>query len=582
MATTAGRLYLGALRRRWLPYATGIVALFSCSISEVMIPKFVQWSLDLIGGRLSMLPVWIGAERSIVTLNRLVLSLLLVLLLGLLGRFGWRQLLARQTHVSGRDLKVHFWQVLRHLPLATFHDYSLGDLMNRATGDWNATRAIHGFTLVQSLDLIFFSVLSVASMVAIDWKLALACLVILPFLPRTILKLARRERDQHAVAQDKLGELSDAVTQSLSTIRLQRATYSEALWEERLHREAREYSELRFTVVKTGWKIYPLAALPTLGAYAVLLYWGLHLVQSGQLSIGQFVAMQSYVLMLQGPLADMGDCIAEWQRGFASFGRMVEIFNLQALAERFLGKDALPEDQQQLGLSVDHLTFAYRDNARQVLKDVTLYVAPGENIGIFGPVGAGKSTLLAISAGLVEIAPGFVSLAGVDVHRLDRTWLAQHVTLVPQRAFLFAGSIRYNLELDQTFTEAELWSVLNLVRLDGDVRSFPGGLDTWVGEWGINLSGGQKQRLALARALLRERSMILLDDCLSAVDAVTEEEILAGLRERLSGSTVIWVAHRMSTLKLCDRVYQLDAGVLSPVDLANAADQNGLRPGEPP
>ena len=578
MATTAGKLYLGTLRRHWLPYATGIVALFSCSISEVMIPKFVQWALDLIGGRMSMLPEWLGAERSVATLNMLILSLLLVLLLGLLGRFGWRQLLARQTHVSGRDLKVHFWQVLRHLPLATFHEYSLGDLMNRATGDWNATRAIHGFTLVQSLDLIFFSVLSIASMIAIDWKLALACLVILPFLPRNILKLARRERDQHEVAQDKLGELSDAVTQSLSTIRLQRATHSEALWEERLHREAREYSERRFAVVKTGWKIYPLAALPTLGAYAVLLYWGVHLVQIGQLSIGQFVAMQSYVLMLQGPLADMGDCIAEWQRGFASFGRMVEIFNLQALAERFLGKNALPEDQSPR-LSVNHLTFSYGDKSRQVLKDVTLHVAPGEHIGIFGPIGAGKSTLLAVSAGLVEVATGFVSLAGVDVHDLDRTWLAQHVTMVPQRAFLFAGSIRYNLELDQEFGEAELWRVLSLVRLDADVRSFPGGLDTWVGEWGINLSGGQKQRLALARALLRERSMILLDDCLSAVDAVTEEEILRGLRDRLRGATVIWVAHRMSTLKLCDQVYQLDAGVLSPFDLTNAAHQNGMRPG---
>ena len=578
MATTAGKLYLGTLRRHWLPYTTGIVALFSCSISEVMIPKFVQWALDLIGGRMSMLPEWLGAERSVATLNMLILSLLLVLLLGLLGRFGWRQLLARQTHVSGRDLKVHFWQVLRHLPLATFHEYSLGDLMNRATGDWNATRAIHGFTLVQSLDLIFFSVLSIASMIAIDWKLALACLVILPFLPRTIFKLARRERDQHEVAQDKLGELSDAVTQSLSTIRLQRATHSEALWEERLHREAREYSERRFAVVKTGWKIYPLAALPTLGAYAVLLYWGVHLVQIGQLSIGQFVAMQSYVLMLQGPLADMGDCIAEWQRGFASFGRMVEIFNLQALAERFLGKNALPEDQSPR-LSVNHLTFSYDDKSRQVLKDVTLHVAPGEHIGIFGPIGAGKSTLLAVSAGLVEVAPGFVSLAGVDVHDLDRTWLAQHVTMVPQRAFLFAGSIRYNLELDQEFSEAELWRVLSLVRLDADVRSFPGGLDTWVGEWGINLSGGQKQRLALARALLRERSMILLDDCLSAVDAVTEEEILRGLRDRLRGATVIWVAHRMSTLKLCDQVYQLDAGVLSPFDLTNAAHQNGMRPG---
>jgi ATP-binding cassette subfamily B protein len=151
------------------------------------------------------------------------------------------------------------------------------------------------------------------------------------------------------------------------------------------------------------------------------------------------------------------------------------------------------------------------------------------------------------------------------VDDLDRTWLAQYVTMVPQRAFLFAGTIRYNLELDQSIADSELWRVLELVQLAGDVRRLNDGLDSWVGEWGINLSGGQKQRLALARALLRRRPIVLLDDCLSAVDAVTEEAILHGLKAQLRGATVIWVAHRLSTLKLCDQVYKLDHGRLSTV-----------------
>ncbi|MEN9836262.1 MAG: hypothetical protein RL011_2455 [Pseudomonadota bacterium] len=564
MATTAKRLYVGALKTNWMSYLFGTVALFSCSISEVLIPKFVQWSLDLLGGKADSLPRWLAAGSRVTSLHWLIIMLLVALVVGLFGRLGWRQLLARQTHVAGKDIKTRLWGVLRHLPLDTFHDYSLGDLMNRATGDWNAVRAIHGFTLVQTLDLIFFSALSIGCILWINLPLGLAALAILPFLPLPILRLARREHDLHASAQDQLGKLSDAVTQSLSTIRLQRATASEGPWEERLGKEAKAYSEERFKVVKTGWKIYPLAALPSLCAYAVMLIWGVRLVQSGELTVGQFVAMQSYVLMLQGPLADMGECIAEWQRGFASFGRIVEIFNLQALAERWLGKATRPS-RDEPRITVDHLNFAYSPSGRNILSDVTLQVEPGSHIGIFGPIGAGKSTLLGLIAGLTEAPRSAVRLADVDVDDLDRTWLAQYVTMVPQRAFLFAGTIRYNLELDQSIADSELWRVLELVQLAGDVRRLNDGLDSWVGEWGINLSGGQKQRLALARALLRRRPIVLLDDCLSAVDAVTEEAILHGLKAQLRGATVIWVAHRLSTLKLCDQVYKLDHGRLSTV-----------------
>ncbi|MBM4252772.1 MAG: ABC transporter ATP-binding protein [Deltaproteobacteria bacterium] len=572
MAVTAKSLYVGALKTHWVSYLFGTVALFSCSISEVLIPKVVQWALDLIGRKGSGLPLWLRRGSPESELHLLILILLIALIVGLFGRLGWRQLLARQTHVAGRELKVRLWGVLRHVPLGTFHDYSLGDLMNRATGDWNAVRAIHGFTLVQTLDLIFFSTLSVGCILWIHLPLGLASLVILPFLPLPILRLARREHDLHAVAQDQLGKLSDAVTQSLSTIRLQRATASEGPWEERLSHEAKLYSEQRFAVVKTGWKIYPLAAMPSLCAYAVMLVWGVSLVQSGQLTIGQFVAMQSYVLMLQGPLADMGECIAEWQRGFASFGRIVEIFNLQALAERWRGKDMRPTSDDPT-IRVDHLHFAYAPGGRTILSDVSLDIDPGRHIGIFGPIGSGKSTLLSLIAGLTEAPRGAVRLAGVDVDALDRTWLAQYVTMVPQRAFLFAGTIRYNLELDQSLDDDALWRVLELVQLASDVRQFSDGLDSWVGEWGINLSGGQKQRLALARALLRRRQIILLDDCLSAVDAVTEESILQGLKAQLSGATVIWVAHRLSTLRLCDQVYKLDQGRLSVVNESTLAQE---------
>lgn len=566
LSLTAGKLYAQNLRKHWVIYLAGALTLFFTSVSEVLIPRFVQWCLDIIAGRSDSVPdVFLkGTPRE--NIQTLATFMVFGLLVGWAGRIGWRQLLAKRTHVAGRDLKIRMWSVLRYLPLSVFHRYPLGDLMNRATGDWNASRTIHGFTLVLSLDLVFFSTLAIVSMFSLDVELTLYCLAIFPVLPRFILRLAKKEHDQHLVAQVKLGELSDEISQALGTIRLQRATCSDAIWQESLSKRARDYAERRFEVIRTGWKIFPLGATPTLVAYGVLLYLGVRKIGLGEISIGEFVALQSYVLMLQGPLFDMGDCIAEWQRGIASLSRIAEIFNLDPLGARQRAKRARPEvDGLGLALSVKNLTFCYEGDARPVLRDVSLEVRPGDMVGIVGPIGAGKTTLLSLFAGLVEAPAGAVFVGGSDARELAGDWTSRNVAMVPQRAFLFAGTIRYNLVLDEAFSDTELWQTLHLVGLEDDFRALPDGLDAWVGEWGINLSGGQKQRLALARALLRPRPLFFLDDCLSAVDAVTEEVILGRLKARFKQSTVLWVAHRMSTLKLCDRIYSLDEGTLAPV-----------------
>lgn len=580
MTLTAGKLYRSQLREHWVAYLVGVATLLVTSLSEVAIPRYIQWALDMIGGagRVGSHQTSVGAgawfvrSTPLASLHAVTLAMVITLIFGLAGRWGWRQVLARRTHQAGRDLKVRYWDSLKHQPLSRLRSYPLGDLMNRATGDWNASRAIHGFTVVITLDLIFFTGLSIANMLAIDVGLSVYCLVVFPFLPRLILRLARQEHDLHLFAQEKLGQLSTSVSQALSTVRLQRATAGDARWQEAFRREAREYADRRYQVIKTGWRIFPLAALPTLVAYAVLLFWGVHKIRSGELTVGAFVALQSYVLMLQNPLFDMGDCIAEWQRGFASLGRIAEIFALKpqvsprALANRGtspLGGAAPGEQVPELksqGVEIQSLTFAYAKT--KVLQDLRLSLAPGAKMGIVGAIGAGKSTLLALLAGLLEAPTAAIKIGGVDVTKVPRSWFKEHVTLVPQRAFLFAGTVRYNLELDQTQPTAELWEVLRVVQLDEDVRRMPAGLESWIGEFGVNLSGGQKQRLALARALLRQKPFVLLDDSLSAVDAVTEDHILRAMQPRLRNATVVWVAHRLSTLAAIDQVYLLEHGQL--------------------
>lgn len=560
---TAASLYRRALKESRAAYIFGTLTLLTCSVTEILMPKFVQWCVDLLGGNMKAIPAALHGVLPVDALHKIVILMAMAMFVGFLGRIGWRQLLARQTHVVGYRLKVDFWDALRWLPLQNFQKWSLGDLMNRATGDWNVTRAIHGFTIVMTLDLIFFTVLAVISMFVIDVEMTIACLAVFPFLPRVITKIARKEHDLHAVAQDKLGILSDKIAQALGTIRMQRATNSERVWQRGLAFDARDYADKRFEVVKTGWRIFPLGAIPTLLAYGILLLWGVHKIRSGQLSIGEFVALQSYVLMLQGPLFDMGDCISEWQTGFASFKRIIEILREKITGDKFSSRAMLPVSGFAGPLlQVRDLDFAYAGSDRQVLSGVCLTVEAGARVGILGPIGSGKSTLVSLASGLLDPVAGTIFLQGVDLLEANRQFITETVAVVPQKSFLFAGSIRFNLMLDQDYSDEFLWQILDSVCLAEDVRGFVDGLDTWIGEWGINLSGGQKQRLALARALTRKKPLLLLDDCLSAVDAVTEERILTNLDRDLRGLTVIWIAHRMSTLKKCNRIYGMDAGRL--------------------
>lgn len=593
MRVTAGKVYLQAVRKYWLSYVLGVLAMVVTNFSEVIVPKIIQWSLDIVMGG--------GGEDRVMRLKEMALWLLWSLIAGFWGRVAWRQFLGRRTHIAGWDLKVRLWEVLRYQPLRILHRYSLGDIMNRATGDWSASRNIFGFSLVLALDIICISVFAVAAMLTIDVPLTLYCLIVFPFLPYFIGKLARKELLLHGVAQESLGALSDHVAQSLGAIRLQRATATGHLMRERLESEAKDYAAKRFAVVKTGWKIFPLGALPTLCAYGILMTVGLVKMRSGNLTLGEFVALQSYVLMLQTPLFELGECIAEWQKGWGSLARIAEILSLRkpmaAAGDdkgrlRFTQENAVQVDpighleSQHVLLRIDHLNYAYsipiemgEHGGRRplVLKDVSLDVVRGARIGIYGPIGAGKSTLLSLIAGLTEAEPGRIYLEGVDVTRLSRSWYAAHVTVVPQRAFLFAGPIRKNLILDGEFSDSELWDALNVVGMRESVRAMPHGLDTWIGEWGITLSGGQRQRLALARALIRPKSLLLLDDCLSAVDTVTEDTVLRHLSRRLGGTAIIWVAHRPSTLKLCDQLYKLESGVLTPhSDLAISPLQSGV------
>ncbi|MBQ47064.1 MAG: hypothetical protein CMP10_06230 [Zetaproteobacteria bacterium] len=568
--TTAKKEFRITLQKYWLTYTLGIFAMLLTSSAEVAVPRFIQWSLDLFTSpQTAKLPDIFRAGSISGTHNNLMIGMLIALIFGWLGRIGWRQVFARRTHDSGYHIKNRIWDSLKDQPRNFFYKYPLGDLMNRAAGDWNKSRFIHGFTMVITFDVIFFFTLAIASMMLIDVELTILSLIIVPFLPKFISRLATREYKEHTEAQESLSELSDLISQNMQTIRLQRATATEAPWLSRLNDSAQDYAHKRFKTIKTGWQILPLGAAPTLFTYLILLTFGVYKINAGEITIGEFVALQSYVLLFQGPLFELGEMISEWQTGFASYSRIVEIFNHSK--SKFSNSLKSPSEiTTEYAIELENVAAIFEDGKNTIFKNINLNIPSGIRIGIVGEIGSGKSTLLKQITGQLDPSEGKIRIFGHDIISLERQWLTKKVTVVPQKTFLFSGTIRQNLELDRQYTNNDLWEVLQLVQLKSDVERFSDKLDTWVGEWGINLSGGQKQRLALARALLRKSPVLILDDCLSAIDAVTEEIILDNLNRCLPDNTIVWVAHRASTLVKCDQVYKFDQGYLKQISIGGA------------
>ena len=556
------------VQRRSL-YAGGVFFVFMTTTQEILTPKFIQWSVDLISLQNSrVIPAFFRVGDLKSNLHFMGIFFFLTLMCGWVGRWGWRHTLGRGTHLAARDLRRDFWERIRHSDLRFFRTHTIGDLMNRITSDWNAARFIHGFTIVLSLDVVFVTGTAGIAMYLIDPMTTLVCFLCFPLFVWPIYSITTRQRAEYEKAQDQLSLLCDRLTQSLSTVRLQKATSTESMWIEHLGVDAKKYADLRFRAMKVAWSVFPMATFPAFVAYLVSIVFGMYRVREGAISVGELVALQSYVLLLQIPLFELGDCISEWQRGLAGLTRMLESVD-QADRTRldFSGKnDAESQVSHTDGaLEVRDLCVdLYKDGALFTVFDhLNLLLMSGQRVGISGGIGKGKSTLLLAMAALIPVAKGQVLYFNRSLQSLGNTNIRKSIMLVPQRSYIFSGSLRENLSLEESFSDDELWFMLELVDLAKDIAKMEEGLDTIVGERGATLSGGQRQRLALARGLIRRRPILLLDDCLSAVDAETEEQILGQLDNFLRTTTVVWVAHRSSTLAMCDRRFILSEGKLT-------------------
>jgi ATP-binding cassette subfamily B protein len=553
MPTSSLSIWKSYIRNNKLPYILGTLMVLLTNICQVLTTRLIGWTIDFFNND-SIPRVFIdsGQER---TFLKLFYCLVACRVLITFGRMGWRITLGRQTHMASGLLRRKIWDNVRYFKRNDLNtSFTKGNLMNAANSDVNSSRFIFGFTIVGFIDVLFLGILTIGSMLLISWQMTIFSIVALSVLPYFVKKLSTSEVVKFKKSQKQLGDFNDLVTQVISTIRLQRLTQTGKFWVKRMVTSADEYRIVRKDALETSLKYIPVMGGASILSYVVLFGLGVGFVINGKMSVGDFVTMQGLIFLLQDPLMEMGFIISDWKRGTASLERLNDIY--QNEKEGHLYTDGGPIEKDECVLSVKDLSFSYKEG-ENLLEHLSFSLTEGERFGITGPIGTGKSTLLGILSGIERNYTGKLYFHGRDYNSYTHSDLRNYMSIVQQKSFLFADTIKKNVMMDMDLSDDEVWYCLELAGLKEDVTNFENKLDTQLGEWGINLSGGQKQRLTLARALARRPKLLFLDDCLSAVDTVTEEKILNNLDRELSDTTLVWVAHRKSTLKNCTKFLHL-------------------------
>lgn len=472
-------------------------------------------------------------------------------------RFGMRQLLNSISRNIETDLRNDLFRHLLRLSPEFYDRWRTGDLMSRVTNDVLAVRQVAGPAIMYLVNTAAVSVFALALMMWISPTLTAIAMIPMVLIPVAVVWFGSRIHSRFERIQEQFSELNSFAQENLSGIRIVQAYAREDDQVRRFGLRSTEYMERNLDLARIWGAFFPaLRFLGGLGAVIVLWLGGREVI-AGHITLGEFVAFGFYLTLLMWPMIAVGWVTNLFQRGAASMGRI----NALLATEPAIDDAAETIDSPITGaIEFRNVWFRYPETERWVLEDVNFMIEPGETVAIVGATAGGKSTIVRLMARLYDVTRGEILIDGIDVRNRRLESLRSAIATVPQEPFLFSDTLRENLILDDTESDDRLARAIDVAQLRTTLDEIPRGLDTLLGERGINLSGGQKQRATIARALHRDSPILILDDSLSAVDTVTEEAILEGLREFMEGRTSIIVSHRVSAVAGADKILVLDEG----------------------
>ncbi|MBK5291675.1 MAG: ABC transporter ATP-binding protein [Acidobacteriia bacterium] len=456
------------------------------------------------------------------------------------------------------DLRNRLFGHLMRMDHGFYSRYRTGDIMARATNDLNAVRMMLGPGIMYWTETSLTFVLAVAVMLYTDWQLTLVALAPAPLVSVAVIVFGRKIHARFEKIQALFSDISSRVQENLSGVRVIRAYVQEEAEMEQFARLNQDYIGQNLKLGVTSGLFMPMLEALIGMAFLIVLWAGGKRLLDGEITLGSFMMFNVYMGMLTWPMIAMGWVVNLMQRGKASVERLNEIFQQQPdIASR--------ERARRLGGTVrgeiEFRNVRVRYGAGVALNGVSLKLEAGQTVAIVGHTGSGKSTLVQLIPRLIDPSEGTVLLDGVDLRELDPAELRHQIGFVPQETFLFSATLRENIAFGvETATTEEIERAAGIAGLAPDIEGFPDGLNTRVGERGITLSGGQKQRTAIARAIVRNPRILILDDALSSVDTLTEERILNHLSGMMRGRTTILISHRVSTVRNADRIYVIENG----------------------
>lgn len=545
-------------RYRWR-LLIGFLALICVDFLQLLTPRILKYGVD-------SLAAGTATRTSLLGLAGLILGL--AILVGLL-RYCWRYMIIGFSRLLEQRIRNRMFNHIVTMDAPFFERHTTGDLMAHTSNDLGAVQMACGMGLVAAVDALVMSSAAIGFMVYIHPQLTLVALLPMPFLAICTKILSSKLHRRFTTVQEQFSLLTEFSRSTMVAIRLIKAYTMENYQTDRFDQLGRTYVRSNLRVAAIQGLLFPIATLVgNLGMLLVLLYGG-QLVIRTTITIGDFVAFVSYLYMMVWPMMAIGWVTSLVQRGISSLRRIHALVTSRTALPTVID-DGRPL-QSAPSFVLDNLTFSYPTAGQPALRAVSYSFATGIH-GITGRTGSGKSSLCRLLARLYALPDGMLFFGGEDVNRLPVDYIRRHIAYIGQEPILFSATIAANIALGRPeASQAEIEEAARHAAIHDDIVAFADGYETLIGERGVRLSGGQRQRLTLARALLCDRPVLLIDDGLSAVDVATEHQIFADLKNRLRGKTVIIVSNRIKLLSMTDRIIIFEEG-----DIACVGDHDSL------